>query len=208
MLIALLASVAMQTQQPAANQGLRIEVQPANPVVVAQDTLRLRARVLDARGQPVPNAQIRFIAAGGRFEGEVEENGLLHSGSTGTLPVTIVAQVPGQPAINHRIEVRMVPGPAASIAITQNAARMLVGQRRRLDAIVKSAAGDRRDDNVLWSSSDNAVASISEEGLVTAKAPGRVTFTGRVGATTSAVTSTVVANTVASLALTPSTTRA
>ena len=56
MLIALLASVAMQTQQPAANQGLRIEVQPANPVVVAQDTLRLRARVLDARGQPVPNA--------------------------------------------------------------------------------------------------------------------------------------------------------
>ena len=95
MLIALLASVAMQTQQPAANQGLRIEVQPANPVVVAQDTLRLRARVLDARGQPVPNAQIRFIAAGGRFEGEVEENGLLHSGSTGTLPVTIVAQVPG-----------------------------------------------------------------------------------------------------------------
>jgi hypothetical protein len=85
---------------------------------------------------------------------------------------------------------------------------MLVGQRRRLDAIITSAAGDRRDDNVLWSSSDNAIASITSEGLVTAKAPGRVTLTGRVGTTTSSVTTTVLANTVTSLALTPSTTRA
>ena len=208
MLIALLAGAVFQAQQPATSQGMRIEVQPANPVVTATDTLRLRARVLDAQGQPVPNAQVRFVAAGGRFEGEVEEDGLVRSGSTGTLPVTIVAQVSGQPAIMHRVEVRMVPGPAANIAIRQNAERLLVGQRRRLEAFVTSAIGDRRDDNVLWSSSDNAVASVSPEGLVTAKAPGRATITARVGSTTSSVSTTVVANNIASLTLTPSSPRA
>jgi len=208
MIIALLASALLQAQQPAANNGMRIEVLPATPVVFAQDTLRLRARLLNAEGQPVQGAQIRFIAAGGRFEGEVEEDGLVRSGSTGTLPVSIVAQVPGQPVVVQRIEVQMVPGPAESIAISQHAERLLVGQRRRLDAIVRSAAGDLRNDNVIWSSSNNAIAAISSEGLITARAPGRATLTARAGRASATVTTTVIANNIASLELTPSSTRA
>lgn len=206
MILALLTTALLQAQQPAS--GMRIEVQPANPVVIAQDTLRLRARLLDAQGQPVPNAQFRFLAAGGRFEADVEQDGLVRSGSTGTVPVSIVAQVPGQPAIIHRVEVQMVPGPPAAIAIHQNAERLLVGQRRRLEAVVTSAAGDQRNDNVLWSSNNTAVATISAEGLVTARAPGRVTFTARTGPASSTVSATVVANTVTSLQITPSTSRA
>ncbi|WP_145978935.1 hypothetical protein [Gemmatimonas phototrophica] len=73
---------------------------------MAEDTLRFSARVLDANGQVVPGATIRFIAAGGRFEGTVEPSGLVRSGSTGTLPVTVVAQMPNQPTITQRIEGR------------------------------------------------------------------------------------------------------
>jgi hypothetical protein len=98
-------------QEGAASPIARVEVTPANPTVTAQDTLRLRARALDAAGRPVPNASFRFVAAGGRFEGAVEADGLVRSGSTGVLPVTVVATVPGARPVLERVEVRMVPGP-------------------------------------------------------------------------------------------------
>lgn len=90
---ALLQSVQPASAQPAPVQGARLIITPAEPMVVAEDTLRLQARVVDASGQPVPTAQIRFVAAGGVFEGRVDPDGLVRSGSTGTLPVTIVAQI-------------------------------------------------------------------------------------------------------------------
>ena len=108
-------SASMLQAQPPAN-GARLEVTPAEPGEIAQDTLRLRARVLGADGQPLTNAQVRFVGAGGVFEGRVTPDGLVMSGSTGTLPVTVVAQVPGQPTITQRVEVRMVPGPAGRAA--------------------------------------------------------------------------------------------
>ena len=58
-----LFALALLMQPPAA--GARLEIVPSAPVVTAQDTLRLGARVLDAAGQPVRDATIRFVAAGG-----------------------------------------------------------------------------------------------------------------------------------------------
>ena len=208
MLVALLSATLLQVQPPAPQQSpYRLEILPRDPVVVAQDTLRLRPRLLDAAGQPV-SAEFRFQASGGaRFEGRVDSTGLVRSGSTGTIPVTIIAQVAGQPAVSQRVEVRMVAGPAASITLTQPAGRLVVGQRRHLAATVKSAAGDTRDDQVAWTSSNPAVARVTAEGLLTAIAPGSATITGRAGRATTTDNVTVVANNIATLALTPSSTR-
>lgn len=199
MLIALLA---LSIAQPP--RAATLEISPANPIVVAEDTLRLRARVLDANGQPVPGASIRFIAAGGRFEGEVQPDGLVKSGSTGTLPVTVVAQMAGQPTITQRIEVRMVPGPAASIALDAAPTRLVSGQRFVLVASVKSAAGDKRDDRVQWTSSNPAVVAVNADGLVEAKATGRVTLTGRVDRATVTHAVQVVAGRLSGITLSPS----
>src|SRR4029450_5726336 len=74
----------------------KLVVTPAKPVMIAQDTLRLTAQALDASGRPVENVRYRYIASGGaRFEGRVDTTGLVRSGSTGTIPVTVVALVPG-----------------------------------------------------------------------------------------------------------------
>ncbi len=173
-------------------------------MVVAQDTLRLSARLLDASGQPVPGAQIRFIAAGGRFEGTVDPTGLVRSGSTGTIPVTVLAQVPGQRPVQAQVDVVMVPGPAAPIAVADAPARLVVGQRVRLQPTVTSAAGDVRPDRVAWTSSAPAVATITRDGLVEAKAVGAVTFTARAGAAVATVPMRVVAGRVGALTLTPS----
>ena len=195
--------VVMPVVQPPA-PGARLVVTPADPVVVAEDTLRLRAQVVDAAGQPIANAQIRFVAAGGVFEGRVEPDGLVHSGSTGTLPVTVVAQIVGQPAITQRVEVRMVPGPAATIALDQTPTRLVPGQRFVLVPTVKSAAGDVRRDRVNWTSSNPAAVAVNADGMIEARAGGRAVLTGRVDRASITVPVDVVTSRVASMSITPS----
>jgi hypothetical protein len=200
MLIALVSASLAAVQPPSA----KLEITPATPVVIAEDTLRLRARVLDANGQPVPGTTIRFIAAGGRFEGAIDADGLVRSGSTGTMPVTVVAQIVGQPTITQRIEVRMVPGPAATITLDDAPTRLVGGQRLVLVPTVRSAAGDRRDDRVQWSSSNPAVVAVNADGLVEAKGVGRAVLTARVDRATATHAVQVVAGRIGALAITPS----
>ncbi|MCE2953285.1 MAG: Ig-like domain-containing protein [Gemmatimonas sp.] len=201
MLIALVSASLAAVQPPSA---AKLEITPANPVVIAEDTLRLRARVVDANGQPVPGTTIRFIAAGGRFEGAIDADGLVRSGSTGTMPVTVVAQIVGQPTITQRIEVRMVPGPAATITLDDAPTRLVGGQRLVLVPTVRSAAGDRRDDRVQWSSSNPAVVAVNADGLVEAKGVGRAVLTARVDRATATHAVLVVAGRIGALAITPS----
>src|SRR5436190_11749300 len=136
-------------QQPAQQSTpaiARVAVTPASPVVVAGDTLRLRARALDAAGRPIDGAIILFQPAGGFFEAHVDSAGLVSAGAVGTLPVVISAVMPGGKPVIERVSVRMVPGPAARVDVMQRATRLLAGQHVRLDAASYSRAGDRRDD--------------------------------------------------------------
>lgn len=182
----------------------RIELTPAQPTVEAQDTLRLRARALDAAGNPVPNARIRFVPAGGRFEGTVTEDGLVRSGATGVLPVTVVATVPGTAPKTERVEVAMVPGPAARIELGRAHPRLVAGQTVHLAAAVYSRHDDRREDRVTWRSSAPGVVRVGPDGLMTALAPGRATVAASAGAATAAFEVTVVPDDIAELTVTPS----
>jgi hypothetical protein len=202
LVLALSALLAQQPAQPAPRPA-RIVISPANPVVIAEDSLRLTARVYDATGAEIRGARVRFVPAGGRFEGDVDPTGLIQSGSTGTLPVTVVAQVEGHPPLTERVEVKMVPGPAARIAIAAGPTRLVAGQRLRLDASAYSAAGDKRSEKVQWSSSASTVATITADGLLTAVAPGRVTLTAQSGAATATVQAEVIGARIARLDLTP-----
>ncbi len=159
----------------------RIVITPVQKVVTAGDTLRLKAEARDADDRVIPGVQFRWTQTGARFEGSVSQDGLVTSGSTGTLPAAVVAILPNEPPTIERFEVRMVPGPAARIAILPAVQRLVPGQRIRLSAEVRSAIGDIRDDRVVWSSSNTRVASVNEVGMVTAVGAGRATLTARVG---------------------------
>ena len=210
MIIALLPLVGLlqlPAQQPPTDTGTspiaRLIVTPANPVVRAQDTLRLSAYAVDAAGQPVPGATVRFVGAGGSFEGRVDQDGLVRSGSTGTIPVSVVGIVPGTKPVIQRVEVRMVPGPAARVALDAPRAKLVVGQRFMPRAVAYSAEGDRRDDRMAWKSSAPAVVRVAENGLLTAVAPGRATITATAGPAAGTMTVEVTANSIASLSITP-----
>lgn len=188
----------LQAAQP------RLVITPAQPVVVAGDTLRLRAQVVDASGQPMANVRVRFQQGGGQFEATVDSTGLVTSGAAGSLPVVASAIIPGTRPIVQRIEVRMVPGPAARIALSPQPRRMAAGQRLRLDAKVYSAGGDVRDDQVAWRSSAPNVIFVNDAGLIAAGSPGRATVTATTGNARGTLEVTVVPGRVSRVTVTAS----
>jgi hypothetical protein len=208
LVIAAPAYAQQQQARPAAqlpeSPVARVVVHPANHEMIAGDTLRLRAEAFDAQGSPVSNATFRFVPAGGRFEGTVEPNGLVRSASTGTLPVGVYAIVPGVRPVANRVEIRMVPGPAATVQVAPVIDRMVVGQRLRFGAESFSKDGDKRDDRIRWTSSAPNVARVTEDGLVTALAAGRATLTAQAGDARATMPVEIVANTIARIDVTPS----
>lgn len=130
-----------------------LQVTPGTKVTMtAGDTLRLRTVALDAAGKPVDNVTYKYMPSGGRFEGRVDTTGLIESGSTGALGVSVIASVPGTKPVVEKVDVRMLPGPAARISVEPVVAKMVVGQRLRMTATSYSAASDQRSDKFTWRS--------------------------------------------------------
>ncbi|MBI1723891.1 MAG: Ig-like domain-containing protein, partial [Gemmatimonadetes bacterium] len=205
-MLALVLALAMQQPVAAASPVARIVVTPANPTVIAGDTIRLRAEAQDSAGRAVPNARIRWFGGlfGQSFEGRLgDTTGLVEGGSTGTLVVRAVATVPGARASRPAmVMVRIVPGPAERVAIEPNPTRLLVGQRLSLRAAAYSAAGDRRDDEIRWTSSAPGVVRIQPDGRIAALVPGRATITATAGAASATLAVSVVPSTVRRLEIT------
>jgi hypothetical protein len=205
-----LAVAALQQQTPPAQAAppspiASIQVTPAHPVVASQDSVRLRAEAFDSAGRPMPGARIRFRPAGGYFEGSVDTLGLVRSGSTGVLPVAVIATLPGSRPAVTRVEVRMVAGPAARVEIAPSVRRLVVGQRVRLGGTVYSAEGDRRADTLRWTSSSPGVARVSASGMLVAAGAGRATVTAGAGAARATLELEVIPDAIASLGLVPAT---
>ena len=183
--LAIVASAAVSTVQAQTPERLRIT--PAVRTVTVGDSLRLVVQALDARGNVVPGAIVRFNAQGGRFQGSVDSLGWVRAGTPGTIPIAITAMVPGGRPLVEKIEVRINAGPTTRLLVTPSVTKMLAGQRLRLTATALSAAGDARDDNIAWRSSNPAVVRVAD-GVVTAVAPGSAVVSARAASGTNVET--------------------
>ena len=181
----------------------RIVVTPANPRMTAKDTLRLTAQVVDEAGKPVPEARLRYFAAGGQFEAHIDSTGLITSGAVGKFPVTISAIVPGSRPITRRVEVAMVAGPAAVLRLSPNPTRLLVGQHLHLTALARSADGDSASERVMWKSSTPGVVRVDEGGMISAIGPGRARLSAMAGTAEQVLDLTVLSVTGGSVTVTP-----
>ena len=186
-----------------AQSAAKIVVTPSSHTVIAGDSLQLHAQLYDAAGRLVPNANITFRAAGAPFEGTVDSTGMVRSGATGTIPVAAIALIPGDKPVVSRFEIAMVPGPAARIEVSPKPARMLPGQRIRLDASVFSRANDHRTDKIQWTSSAPTVITVGADGALRALAAGKAIVTATAGAARARVPVEVVAAQIASVNVEP-----
>ena len=164
-----------------AQEVARLQILPASRSVAVGDSLPLQVRALDARGNVVPTATIRFTAQGGRFQGGVDSLGVVRGGAPGTVPIVVLATTPNGKPYSEKIDVRILPGPAARIVFTPTVTKLLAGQRVNIEARVLTASGDVRDgDAVTWVSAMPGVARVVD-GVITAVAPGATFITGRSG---------------------------
>ncbi|MDQ8164602.1 MAG: Ig-like domain-containing protein [Gemmatimonadota bacterium] len=181
----------------------RIVVTPAPASLTAGDTLRLKAQAIDAAGRPVPGATIRFQQVGGQFEGIVTPDGHVTSGAVGTLPVVVSAVVGNEKPVIAQVEVRALPGPAASVHLAPVVTKLLVGQSVTMKPRVLSKAGDLRPDAVAWASSSPSVARVAADGSIVGVAAGRALITAKAGSATTTISIQVIPASVGTLSLTP-----
>ncbi|MFI5310046.1 MAG: Ig-like domain-containing protein [Gemmatimonadales bacterium] len=202
----LLALLAVQ-QAPSPQTGpeiARIIVTPASRTMIAGDTLRLHAEARDAQGNLMTGVMFRYrLGSGARFEGRVDSLGLVTAGSTSTLPITVTATKEGARPKFEVVEIKALPGPAASVEIVPAVVKLVAGQRLRVNARVASAVGDRRQDRVTWKSSNAGVATVNDAGLITAVSAGTAHISASVGQVASRLAAEVVSGAVASVALAP-----
>ena len=170
----------------------RLQILPANRAFAVGDSLALQVRALDARGNVIPNVTIRFTAQGGRFQGGVDSLGVVRGGAPGTVPIAVLATTPNGSPYSEKIEVRILPGPAARITLTPAVTRLLAGQRVNIDARALTESGDEREgDAITWSSANPAVVRVTD-GVVTAVAPGTTNVTARAGRASATMTVQVI----------------
>jgi hypothetical protein len=203
-LTALIVLPARSAGAQASQTVTRLRITPALREVAVGDSLHLRVEALDARGNVVPGVTVRFTAQGGRFQGSVDSSGFVRAGAPGTMPIAILVTSPVGSPYSEKIEVKLLPGPAARITIAPAVTKLVAGQRFHLDARVLTASGDEREgDVVTWSSSNPAVLRVSG-GLATAVGPGTTTVTARSGAATETRSIQVIPATGLTVNLSPS----
>src|SRR5262245_42101541 len=208
-MILLFALLALQQTPAPPPEIARIVVLPTGRTMTAGDTLRLTAEARDAQNNIIPNVTFRYrLGNSARFEGRVDSLGLVTAGSTATLPVTVTATLAGARPKFETIEIKALPGPAASIEIAPGTAKLVAGQRLRLSSRVFSATADRRTDAVAWRSSNPSVATVNAAGLVSALKAGAANIVASVGSISKSLPISVVGGSIASLTLTPNTVQA
>ncbi len=135
-----------------------------------------RATVLDAGGAAIPGAQVAWTSSDSTVA-TVNAEGLVTAVGSGMADITATSN--GATA-KGKVLVALRP---AALQVTPATARLTaVGETLQLVVMAQDVEGDTiMNPAVDWTSSDESVAGVSAEGLVTAHRTGRATITASLG---------------------------
>ncbi|HYB52739.1 MAG TPA: Ig-like domain-containing protein, partial [Thermoanaerobaculia bacterium] len=138
--------------------------------------MRLAARVLDQRGQPLAQAPPINWSSSKADVVEVDASGRLLSKKEGKAAVTATVD---RLSTQVAVEVLDVKG----VEVSPLAARLVgpAGSALPLQAVVRNSRDQAIAIPVTWSSSDERVATVSPDGVVTSVGAGRATVVAKVG---------------------------
>ena len=154
-----------------------IQVSPTKVRLYGLDrSQHLTARVLDKKGQPVEGAASPTWSSSKRDVVEVDGGGRVTSKGAGKSVVTATLD-----ALSAQVAVEVVD--VRSIEISPVSARLVgpPGSTLPLGAAVKNSHDQKVAEPVAWSSSDERVATVSPDGVVTSAGAGKATVVAKVG---------------------------
>ncbi|HTO87330.1 MAG TPA: Ig-like domain-containing protein [Thermoanaerobaculia bacterium] len=161
---------------------------------------RLVARVLDKRGQPVPDSPGPTWSSSDREIVEVDGSGRLISKKEGKAVVKATLE-----NLSTSISVEVVD--AKVVEITPLTARLVgpPGSPLPLQAVVKDSHDRVVAIPVTWSSSNEKIATVSPDGVVTSAAAGKAEIVAKVGDLQTGAEVTVDTRPISKLVLLPAT---
>lgn len=147
-----------------------VTVEPSTIEIMRGETAELTATVLPE------NAEIKTVIWSSSDEEivTVDENGVITAVSTGS--ASVMAEAGNQGGI---CEVTVLPIPVETVTVTPESVEMKIGETVQLSA--EPEPEDADDRSVVWSSSDESVAKVSETGEVTAVSAGDAIITATSG---------------------------
>ena len=179
--------LALGTTQVAANFGgksgiaaITVQKTPVASVIVRPTHVdaspggkaQLTAVAYDAGQNPLTDRAIIWSSSNSAVA-TVDLDGMVTATGPGTATITATAE-----GKNDVATISVTQAPVASVAITPNPLSMSVGQSTTLMATARDAAGNIVTGRTFtWSSSNEAVATISSAGVLTAVAAGNTTIT-------------------------------
>jgi uncharacterized protein YjdB len=183
-----------------------IRISPPAGNVAVGSTLTLTGEALDGSGELLPNRLLEWSTTAPEIA-TVNATGVVTGVSTGQATISATGEGKTGSAL-----ITVMPSPVASITIQPNVGSVAAGGTILFSATPRDATGQPLTGRTLdWRSSNDAVATVSGSGLLTAISPGTVTVTvsapgaGPGGTTPSASADvTVLIEPVASAVLVPS----
>jgi len=149
-----------------------VRINPPAASVVAGQTLALQGEALDGTGAILPNRLLEWTTSAPEIA-TVNGTGLVTGVSIGQ--ATISATGEGKTGTSI---VTVLRTPVANITVTPDGGSLQAGATLALTATARDAGGQPLTGRpLLWTSSNDAVATVSSSGLLTAISPGTVTIT-------------------------------
>lgn len=156
-----------------------VEANPATVFTIDQttlslfpgDTTTLGITLQDANGDDLSHRRIQWENSADSVA-TVDLDGFVTALDTGT--TTFTATVEG---IEQSVVVTVSPRPVATVTVTPDIAALHVDESVTLTATLKAANGESLDGReIVWATSNPAVATVDQDGVVTATGPGVATI--------------------------------
>jgi hypothetical protein len=165
-----------------------VELTPPTGTLEEGRTLQLTAIPRDAQGYQLTRA-VSWSSSNATVA-SVSPTGLVTALAVGA-PVSITATVEGK---QGSATVTVIPVPVVIITVSVAASNLAVGQTTQATAILHAAHDIQITGRpITWTSSSNAVATVTRAGLVTAVSPGQATITATADGKSGGVVVTVTA---------------
>lgn len=155
---------------------------PASRVVIDKEALGLTGDNLEMRvgdiktikvtiePETTTDKSVSFTSSSPEIA-TVEADGMITAIALGETTITISAKS----GVSAKIEVKVVPTPVESITLSETEASLKPKETLQLEAIVMPETATNK--TIIWSSSDEEVAAVSDNGLVTALTVGEAVIT-------------------------------
>ena len=160
-----------------------VTITPATPSVTVGQTTQLTAVTQDAAGNTLQGRVVSWSTSAAAIA-DVNSSGVVTGVTTGTATITATSEgQTGTATVTVSAGVR-------TVTVTPSTATLAPSGTLQLTAVVRDGSGAIITPNVNWSTSNAAVAVVSNTGKVTALLPGVAVITARTGSGNNLATGT------------------